>query len=71
MKCASWALDHDVGVVITNGQIDKAILNIVDGKKIGTFFTNIPNQSLPVDVQAIKGIFNFFLISVICGMKNN
>ncbi|CAF2990610.1 unnamed protein product [Rotaria socialis] len=54
VKCASWALDHDVGVVITNGQIDKAILNIIDGKKIGTFFTNIPNTSLPVDIQAIK-----------------
>ena len=55
MKCASWALDHNVGVVISNGQMDKGILNIIDGKKIGTFFTNVPNQSLPVDVQAVKG----------------
>ena len=42
-------------MVISNGQIDKGILNIVNGKKIGTFFTNIPSQSLPVDVQAVKG----------------
>ena len=59
MKCASWALDHNVAVVISNGQIDKAILNIVDGKKIGTFFTNAPAETLPVDVQALKGKFFF------------
>ncbi|CAF2710056.1 unnamed protein product [Rotaria sp. Silwood2] len=54
VKCASWALDHNVAVVISNGQMDKAILNIVDGKKIGTFFTNAPAETLPVDVQALK-----------------
>jgi hypothetical protein len=48
-------LDHNVGVVISNGKFDKGILNIIDGKKVGTFFTKIPNQSLPVDVQAVKG----------------
>ncbi len=41
--------------MISNGQIDKAILNILDGQRIGTFFTKIPTQSLPVDVQAVKG----------------
>ena len=41
-------------MVISNGQIQKAILNIIDGQKIGTFFTKTPNQSLPVDVQAMK-----------------
>ena len=55
VKCASWALDHQVGVVISNGKIDKGILNIIDGMKVGTFFTKIPNQSVPVDVQAVKG----------------
>ncbi|CAF0842836.1 unnamed protein product [Adineta steineri] len=54
VKCASWALDHNVGVVISNGQYDKAILNIVDGKKIGTFFTKTSTQTVPVDVQAVK-----------------
>ncbi|CAF1121269.1 unnamed protein product [Rotaria sordida] len=54
VKCASWALDHNVAVVISNGQIDKAILNIVDGKKIGTYFTNAPIKTIPVDVQALK-----------------
>ncbi|CAF4818895.1 unnamed protein product, partial [Rotaria sp. Silwood2] len=54
VKCATWALDHNVGVVISNGQIDKGILNIIDGKKVGTFFTNTPTQTLPVDVQALK-----------------
>lgn len=41
--------------MISNGKIDKGILNVIDGKQIGTFFTNIPSQSLPVDVQAVKG----------------
>jgi len=35
--------------------MDKAILDIVDGKKIGTFFTKTSRQSIPVDVQAVKG----------------
>lgn len=56
VKCASWALDHNVGVVISNGQIDKAILNIIDGKKLGTFFTQTSTETLPVDIQAIKGL---------------
>ena len=55
VKCGSWALDHRVAVVISNGKIDKAILNIIDGKKIGTFFTDTQTATLPVDVQAIKG----------------
>jgi hypothetical protein len=46
--------------VISNGQIDKAILNIIDGQRIGTFFTKTPTQSLPVDIQAIKGIVFLF-----------
>ena len=41
--------------MISNGKIDKEILNIIDGKQVGTFFTKIPHQSLPVDVQAVKG----------------
>ncbi len=43
--------------MISNGQIDKAILNIIDGKRIGTFFTKTSTQSLPVDIQAVKGLF--------------
>ncbi|CAF0995616.1 unnamed protein product [Didymodactylos carnosus] len=54
VKAAAWALDHNVAVIISNGQVDKAILNIMDGKKIGTFFTNTPSNSIPVDVQALK-----------------
>lgn len=55
VKCASWALDHNVGVVISNGQTDKAILNVVNGQKIGTFFAKTSSQAVPVDVQAVKG----------------
>jgi glutamate 5-kinase len=48
-------LDHNVGVVISNGKIDKGILNIMDGKNVGTFFTNTPHSTVPVDMQAMKG----------------
>ena len=63
VECASWALDHGVGVVISDGQNDKAILNIISGQKIGTFFTKTPTQSTPVDVQAMKGICCFIFNS--------
>jgi hypothetical protein len=43
--------------VISNGNIDKGILNIVDGKQIGTFFTKTSQQLVPVDMQAVKGTF--------------
>ena len=36
--------------------MDKAILDIIDGKKIGTFFAKTSKQTEPVDVQAVKGI---------------
>lgn len=42
--------------------MDKAILNIVDGKKIGTFFTNAPAEAVPVEVQALKGRFYWFIL---------
>ena len=42
--------------MISNGQMDKAILDIVDGKRIGTFFATTSKQTVPVDVQAVKGI---------------
>lgn len=48
-------------MVIANGKTDKTILNIIDGKKIGTFFTDIPNHGVPVDIQAMKGFYSYFV----------
>lgn len=40
IAAASWALEHDCSVVICNGQQENAITNTINGKKIGTFFSN-------------------------------
>ena len=57
VRAAAWALEHDTSVVITNGFQENAILNVVNGKKIGTFFTPVKAHSTPVEIQASKGRF--------------
>ena len=55
VKSATWALDHGVAVVIGNGMADNCIANIVEGKKLGTFFTNAEIKGTPVELQASGG----------------
>ena len=55
VKAATWALKNGVSVVICNGCEEKAIINIVKGKKVGTFFTMSPSEGTPVEVQAREG----------------
>ena len=55
MKAASWALDNGVPVVVCNGKLDNAILNIIRGKNIGTFFTHAKSVNTPVEVEAAQG----------------
>lgn len=43
IAAASWALEHQCSVVICNGQQENAITDTINGKKIGTFFTNDEN----------------------------
>nr|KAG5708389.1 hypothetical protein BaRGS_034420 [Batillaria attramentaria] len=52
VKAATWALKNGTSVVICNGCEEKAIINIVKGKKVGTFFTMAPSKGTPVEVQA-------------------
>lgn len=52
VKAATWALKNGTAVVICNGCEEKAIVNIVKGKKVGTFFTMTPGLGTPVEVQA-------------------
>lgn len=40
IAAASWAVEHDCSVVICNGQQENAITDTINGKKIGTFFSN-------------------------------
>ncbi|XP_059487969.1 delta-1-pyrroline-5-carboxylate synthase isoform X2 [Neocloeon triangulifer] len=49
VEAATWALDHGVSVVICNGMEDNAIKTILDGRKIGTFFTEEKSHHLPVE----------------------
>ncbi|XP_064108024.1 delta-1-pyrroline-5-carboxylate synthase-like [Macrobrachium nipponense] len=50
VKAASWALDRGTSVVICNGLAQGAIKGIVQGRKIGTFFTNNTDSGLEVEV---------------------
>lgn len=52
VKAATWALKNGTSVVICNGCEEKAIVNIVKGKKVGTFFTMAAYKGTPVEVQA-------------------
>ena len=54
VKAATWALEHDTSVVIANGYAENPIRNIVDGKKVGTFFTLSQKQVTPVELQASR-----------------
>ncbi|XP_076317164.1 delta-1-pyrroline-5-carboxylate synthase-like isoform X1 [Tachypleus tridentatus] len=54
VKAASWALDRGVSVIICNGMLENAILEIVQGKRVGTFFTNHKSSSTPVEVMAVN-----------------
>ncbi len=55
MRAANWALEHDVSTVIANGFAENTIINIVNGKRIGTFFNSSESDSMPIEVQAAKG----------------
>ena len=55
MKAASWALEHGINVVICNGSAQHTIKAIMDGRKIGTFFTNVQQPANPPELQAAKG----------------
>ena len=63
VQAATWALDRGVSVVICNGMQEKAIKLILDGRKIGTFFTDGPTGQLSVEMMAENGMQtkkNFF-----------
>lgn len=51
--------------VVCNGLEENAIINIVAGKKIGTFFTHMEPTGTPVEIQAMQGIvFNLIYILI-------
>lgn len=52
VKAASWALERGTSVVICNGLGQGVIKGIVQGRKIGTFFTTNDDSGLEVEVLA-------------------
>ncbi|XP_072932856.1 delta-1-pyrroline-5-carboxylate synthase isoform X1 [Epargyreus clarus] len=53
VQAATWAMARGVSVVICNGMQEKAIKTIINGRKVGTFFTDYAsNPSTSVDVMA-------------------
>lgn len=55
VKAATYALARNCSVVICNGCEEQAIINIVKGKKVGTFFTRAQARGTPVELQAKLG----------------
>ena len=74
MRAATWALENNCAVVIANGEFKDAniIKDIVNGRRIGTFFTLAEKVGASIEDQAAKGstchIFAYRLskIFVIC-----
>ena len=55
VKAALWALDNGVAPVIANGLEPHTITDIVDGKRVGTFFTTTSTEGPATELQAIAG----------------
>ncbi|XP_050395440.1 delta-1-pyrroline-5-carboxylate synthase isoform X1 [Patella vulgata] len=66
---ATWALKHGVSCVICNGCEDNAIVNISQGKKVGTFFTSQPSTGTPVEVQALQAREGGRLLQALSGKE--
>ncbi|XP_041476424.1 delta-1-pyrroline-5-carboxylate synthase-like isoform X1 [Lytechinus variegatus] len=55
VKAANWALERGCSVVIGNGMNrDDIVLNILNGRKVGTFFTETKPTGVSPENQAIK-----------------
>ncbi|XP_071793189.1 delta-1-pyrroline-5-carboxylate synthase-like [Asterias amurensis] len=55
VKAANWALERGIAVVIANGMSDgQVILDVVKGRKVGTFFSETKPVGPAPDLQATK-----------------
>nr|XP_042896618.1 delta-1-pyrroline-5-carboxylate synthase isoform X2 [Parasteatoda tepidariorum] len=54
VAAASWALERGIAVVICNGMDEQAVSRIVQGRRIGTFFTDHKNVTVTVETNAIN-----------------
>lgn len=57
ITAAMFAVNNDCSVVICNGKLQNAIVDTVNGKKIGTFFTNdLGVNTMSVENLALQGL---------------
>lgn len=58
VRAATWALENNCAVVIANGEFKDAniIKHIVNGRRIGTFFTLAEKVGASIEDQAAKGM---------------
>ncbi|KAG8174638.1 hypothetical protein JTE90_007385 [Oedothorax gibbosus] len=54
VSAASWALERGIAVVICNGTNEQAVSRIVQGKRIGTFFTDHKSLTNTVETHAVN-----------------
>ena len=66
MRAALWALDHDVAAVIANGFAQHSITDVVEGKRVGTFFTKASTDGPSVELQAISGACAYMQQFCVC-----
>ena len=66
MRAALWALDHDVAAVIANGFAQHSITDVVEGKRVGTFFTKASTDGPSVELQAISGACAYMQQLCVC-----
>ena len=66
ISAARFALENNCSVVICNGKKQNAIVDIVKGKKVGTFFTNeaqgISNEILAMNGNYLKNKIKLYYI---------
>nr|XP_014288711.2 delta-1-pyrroline-5-carboxylate synthase [Halyomorpha halys] len=53
VQAATWALERGVSVVICNGYQEKAIKTIMNGRRLGTFFTDVAPQFSGLAVETL------------------
>lgn len=67
VQAANWALENNCSVVICNGSHENAIMDTINGKRIGTFFANVAIDSsdvIPIETQTLKGYYLSFSIKI-------
>lgn len=55
VKAAIWALEQGLNIVVCNGMQEKTMKSVIEGRRLGTFFTDAElTSSAPIDILADK-----------------